>query len=273
MSPTTVAEAHVLRHRARCIATECTGYNLNYEIDECCRHVSLPCPQNGRLGCFILSALESAVARVWSKWDLSDGSSCGHTTFRFSADVLPLLGTSSYSTVCPSLRVLKPAFSTAEMWTKTSLPPPPEGWINPYPLVGLNHFTVPLAILKLRCWHETIWPMRKDANRDWMSAFGGKADIGWCTANVRFWPKADITVQVTAVTPQTGLNRSLRRASPGDCGVCRSGPSNSKARDANSVARERPALQVSECGMIANALMFHGAEGASKKGVPANVWL
>ena len=27
------AEAHVLRRRARCIATECTGYNLNYEID------------------------------------------------------------------------------------------------------------------------------------------------------------------------------------------------------------------------------------------------
>jgi len=33
------AEAHVLRRRARCIATECTGYNLNYEIDECCGHV------------------------------------------------------------------------------------------------------------------------------------------------------------------------------------------------------------------------------------------
>ena len=29
-------EAHVLQRRARCIATECTGYNLNYEIDECC---------------------------------------------------------------------------------------------------------------------------------------------------------------------------------------------------------------------------------------------
>jgi hypothetical protein len=39
----------------------------------------------------------------------------GHTIFKFSADVLPLLGTSSYSTVCPSLRVLNPAFSTAEM--------------------------------------------------------------------------------------------------------------------------------------------------------------
>jgi hypothetical protein len=32
------AEAHVLRYRTRCIATECTGYNLNYEIDECSRH-------------------------------------------------------------------------------------------------------------------------------------------------------------------------------------------------------------------------------------------
>src|SRR4249919_1759339 len=61
------AEAHVLQRRARCIATECTGYNLNYEIDECSRHMSLPCPQNGRLGDFILSALESAVARVCLK--------------------------------------------------------------------------------------------------------------------------------------------------------------------------------------------------------------
>ena len=48
-------------------------------------------------------------------------------TLRFSADVLPLLGTSSYSTICPSFRPLRPAFSTAEMWTNTSLPPPPSG--------------------------------------------------------------------------------------------------------------------------------------------------
>jgi hypothetical protein len=39
------AEAHVFRRRARCIATECTGYYLNYEIDEYSRHVPLPCPQ------------------------------------------------------------------------------------------------------------------------------------------------------------------------------------------------------------------------------------
>jgi hypothetical protein len=30
------------------------------------------------------------------------------------------------------------------MCTKTSLPPL-SGWINPYPLVALNHFTVPIA--------------------------------------------------------------------------------------------------------------------------------
>src|SRR5262249_12081247 len=43
------AEAQVLRRRAHCIATECTGYNLNYDVDEYPRHMSLPCPQNGRL--------------------------------------------------------------------------------------------------------------------------------------------------------------------------------------------------------------------------------
>src|SRR4051812_15634963 len=66
-------------------------------------------------------------------------------TLMFSAEVLPRLATSSNSTVCPSLSVDRPAFSTAEIWTNTSLPPP-LGWMNPYPLVGLNHFTVPLAI-------------------------------------------------------------------------------------------------------------------------------
>src|SRR6516225_11377458 len=67
-------------------------------------------------------------------------------TLRFSADSLPRLLTTSYWMVCPSLRVLNPARSTAEMWTNTSLPPP-WGWINPYPFVGLNHFTVPVAIV------------------------------------------------------------------------------------------------------------------------------
>src|SRR5260370_27603362 len=36
-------------------------------------------------------------------------------TLRFSAEVLPRLATSSYSTVCPSLSEERPAFSTAEI--------------------------------------------------------------------------------------------------------------------------------------------------------------
>src|ERR1700732_1490603 len=58
-------------------------------------------------------------------------------TLRFSADALPRLVTSSYSTVCPSLSVLRPARSTAEIWTNTSLSPA-EGRMHPEPLVGLK---------------------------------------------------------------------------------------------------------------------------------------
>jgi len=47
-----------------------------------------------------------------------------HFTFKFSADDLPLLETNSNSTVCPSLRLLSPARSAAEMITKTSWPAP-----------------------------------------------------------------------------------------------------------------------------------------------------
>src|SRR4028119_211048 len=45
-----------------------------------------------------------------------------------------------------SLRPVRPARSTAEMWTNTSLRPP-SGSMKPKPLVALNHFTVPLAIV------------------------------------------------------------------------------------------------------------------------------
>src|SRR3984893_18588972 len=51
-------------------------------------------------------------------------------TLRFSADVLPRLVTSSYSTVCPSFSVLRPARSTAEIWTNTSFSPV-DGRMNP----------------------------------------------------------------------------------------------------------------------------------------------
>src|SRR3954452_5308995 len=65
-------------------------------------------------------------------------------TLRFSADALPRFSTRSYSTTWFSLRVESPARSTAEMWTKTSLSLP-FGLMNPYPLVGLNHLTVPFC--------------------------------------------------------------------------------------------------------------------------------
>ena len=45
-------------------------------------------------------------------------------TRRFSADSLPRLETISNVTLAPSGRPSRPAFSTAEIWTKTSLPPP-----------------------------------------------------------------------------------------------------------------------------------------------------
>src|SRR5208337_4129178 len=52
------------------------------------------------------------------------GLSRPHSTLRFSADSLPRFATTSYWTTCPSLSVLRPARSTAEMCTNTSFPPP-----------------------------------------------------------------------------------------------------------------------------------------------------
>jgi hypothetical protein len=43
---------------------------------------------------------------------------------RAAFPIFPLFGTSSYSTICPSFRPLRLAFSTAEIWTNTSFPPP-----------------------------------------------------------------------------------------------------------------------------------------------------
>jgi hypothetical protein len=51
----------------------------------------------------------------------------GHLILRLTADSFPRLLSISYSTVWPSFSELRPARSTAEMWTNTSLPPPPEG--------------------------------------------------------------------------------------------------------------------------------------------------
>ena len=54
------------------------------------------------------------------------GKEC-HLILRLTADSFPRLLSISYSTACPSFSELRPARSTAEMWTNTSLPLPPEG--------------------------------------------------------------------------------------------------------------------------------------------------
>jgi hypothetical protein len=54
-----------------------------------------------------------------------------HWTRKLSADSLPLFGTISNVTLAPSASEVKPALSTAEIWTKTSLPLPPSGWMKP----------------------------------------------------------------------------------------------------------------------------------------------
>src|SRR4029453_1465190 len=46
-----------------------------------------------------------------------------HLTLRFTADVFPRFSSISYSRCCPSLSVVSPARSTAEMWTSTSFSP------------------------------------------------------------------------------------------------------------------------------------------------------
>src|SRR5262249_59148814 len=46
----------------------------------------------------------------------------GQPTFKFSADSFPRLLTTSYWMLCPSLRLIKPARSTAEMWLVLGCP-------------------------------------------------------------------------------------------------------------------------------------------------------
>src|ERR1700694_1245788 len=56
--------------------------------------------------------------KFWGKprsRNISERAPLPRQTLRFSAEVLPRLATSSYSTVCPSLSVERPAFSTAEI--------------------------------------------------------------------------------------------------------------------------------------------------------------
>src|SRR5262249_48942605 len=70
-----------------------------------------------------------------------------HAARRFPAADLPVLlsDTTSKATFWPSRRLRKPDCSTALICTNTSLPPS-SGLMKPYPLSGLNHFTVPVVI-------------------------------------------------------------------------------------------------------------------------------
>ena len=92
---------------------------------------SIPSPRKTKQGtkestgnpiCFLsLASLVTALPPL-------DRKDCGlrnySETTKFSADDLPFWpGTSSNSTFCPSLRVVRPARSTAEIWTKASLDP------------------------------------------------------------------------------------------------------------------------------------------------------
>jgi len=55
---------------------------------------------------------------------LGDGRSLCHFGLSFTAEDFPRLSSISNSICCPSLSELRPARSTAEIWTNTSLPPP-----------------------------------------------------------------------------------------------------------------------------------------------------
>jgi len=46
---------------------------------------------------------------------------------------------------------------------------------------------------------SAIGPKQTSVGASHMSAFGGKADMPFCAANVRCWRKADITRQVSAL--------------------------------------------------------------------------
>jgi hypothetical protein len=78
-------------------------------------------------------------------WFDGGGSRVQRWTLKFSAEVLPRFDISSYSTAWPSFRVERPALSTADICTNTSLPPPLR--LNkPVAFGRVEHFTVPLAI-------------------------------------------------------------------------------------------------------------------------------
>src|SRR3984957_20037553 len=77
--------------------------------------------------------------------DKNAGPSFLQTAFRVGALDPRASGGMSNETFWPSLRLRRPAASTAVAWTNTSLPPP-SGEIKPKPLEVLKNFTVPMVI-------------------------------------------------------------------------------------------------------------------------------
>src|SRR6185437_16211071 len=131
-----------------------------------------------------------------------------------TADSFPRLLSISYSTACPSLSERRPACSTAEMWTNTSFPPPPEGWMNPYPFVGLNHFTVPAAISVSNVAYADRRQSQPRQGRP-AKTFGVSA-VQWLVVNVSVRARHRIAIATFAIesdqrtTLTVKINRCLR---------------------------------------------------------------
>src|ERR1035437_4377135 len=90
--------------------------------------IERPCQQPGQLG---IGRIVWHLPRTYCRSpDKRYKEAAPHPIFKFSADSLPLFATTSKLTLAPSLRLLRPAFSTAEICTNTSLPPAC-GWIKP----------------------------------------------------------------------------------------------------------------------------------------------
>src|SRR5262245_5227998 len=79
--------------------------------------------------------------------DAAKGIGTVYAGLIFTAFGLPFLGSIlvSKETFCPSLSEFIPDCSTAEMWTKTS-GPPPSTTMKPKPFCSLKNFTVPVGI-------------------------------------------------------------------------------------------------------------------------------
>jgi hypothetical protein len=88
------------------------------------------CRRRDGLWCAMCSSIYGVGRAQRDHRDRQKRPDRAHEMRRFSALSLPRLATTSNDTLAPSARLVKSAFSTAEIWTKTSLPPP-SGWMKP----------------------------------------------------------------------------------------------------------------------------------------------